>query len=78
MEWSESEGKEIGREEWKTAMVDLCHAILALNEGCDTLQVSANFSKAHFVTFVHTLHSSVIDTSYIACARLTLRMHVYT
>ena len=56
----------------KTAIVKLlCHAILVLGEGCNTLLISANSSKACFDTLRSSLDmpqnlaSSIIDHTYI-------------
>ena len=61
----------------------LRHAILVLDEGCNTSQTSDNFTKAHFdtlcscLTMPRDLASSVIDCADImclVCVRLTLCM----
>ena len=61
----------------------LCHAILALGEGCKTSLISVNSSKAHFDNLLscldvpQNLASPIIDHAYImclACVRLTLCM----
>ena len=48
---------------------------LALGKGCDTLLTSANFLKAHFVTFRSSCLEFNLSTP-IAWMRLTLRMRI--
>ena len=71
----EIESREVCRVKQNTAMVELCHAILA---GCDTLLTSASCSKACVATFTCLFTSLKLYTphSLTTRPRLTLQMHI--
>ena len=68
-----SEGKETSRvkRKWTAIVKSLCYSILALGEGCNTLLMSANSSKA-----CPSCHALVLSLyMHLAYASLTLHMH---
>ena len=61
----------------RNALDLLCHAILVLDEDCNTLQMLINYSKACFCSCLNVAHTLLIDHAYImrlTCARFTLHM----
>ena len=71
----EIESREVCRVKQNTAMMELCHVILA---GCDTLLTSASCSKACVAIFTCLFTSLKLYTphSLTTRPRLTLQMHI--